>query len=262
MEWGLYLVTGACAGFLSGLLGVGGGLIIVPALLLLLAPLVPPQQIMHVALGSALASIIFSAISSARAHHLRQGIHWSVAWRLIPGVMLGTLVGAWLAAQMQTEWLKRGFVIFLFYAGIQLMREPRPPASRPPPGKGALSGAGVLIGFISSLVGIGGGSLTVPLLLRYQYPLRKAIGTSALVGLPLAIAGAGGYAVMGWQVAGLPPYSVGFVYLPAVAGISLASVLTAPTGARLAHRLPATTLKRVFALLLFARGIKMLWGVF
>jgi len=262
VEFLLYLLTGACTGLLSGLLGIGGGLVIVPMLLLLLAPHhVPAQHLMHVALGTSLATIIFTAISSARAHHLRGGINWPIACRITSGVVLGTLGGAWLAAQLHTEWLKLFFVIFVFYAGTQLLLGFNPPPSRRLPGKAIMFGAGNVIGIVSSLVGIGGGTLSVPFLLYYQCPMREAVGTSAFIGLPLAIAGAVGYAIMGWGVAGLPPYSLGFVYLPAVAGITLASIVTAPYGAKLAHHLPVATLKKLFALLLYTLGLKMLWGL-
>lgn len=258
----LYLMTGACAGMLSGLLGVGGGIIIVPALALLLAPHhFPESHLMHVALGTSLATIVFTAAASFKAHQRRGSINWQAARGIAPGVVGGTLLGAWLAAHIPSDGLKIVFVLFSFYAGTQLLLDYCPPPGRALPGNIVLLGAGGVIGTLSSLVGIGGGSLSVPFLARCRCPIREAIGTSAFIGLPLALAGTVGYTFTGWNVAGLPQYSVGFVYLPALAGIALASILTAPLGAALAHRLPVALLKRLFGLLLYGLGIRMLWGM-
>ena len=262
-EFFLYLATGALTGVLSGLLGIGGGMIIVPVLVLLLGPHhFPADHLMHVALGTSLATIIFTAIASSRAHHRRGSVNWPAARGIVPGIVLGTLAGAWLAAQISSDALKVVFVLFAFYAGTQLLLDFCPPPSRALPGNGVLFFAGNVIGMISSLVGIGGGSLTVPFLVCCKCPMREAVGTSALIGLPVALGGTLGYLTMGWHVSGLPPYSLGFVYLPAVLGITLASTLTAPLGAALAHRLPVPVLKRVFAVLLYGLGVKMLWSVF
>ena len=260
-EFLLYLLTGALAGTLSGLLGVGGGMIIVPALLLLLAPHhFPETHLMHVALGTSLATIVFTAMSSASAHHRRGSINWDAARRITPGVIGGTLLGAWLAAQIPSDGLKIVFVLFAFYAGTQLLLDYCPPPSRTLPGTRMLLVIGSMIGTLSSLIGIGGGSISVPFLVCCKCPMREAVGTSAFIGLPLAISGTLGYVFMGWDVAGLPQYSLGFVYLPALAGIALASILTAPLGAALAHRLPVARLKQLFGLLLYGLGVKMLWS--
>ncbi|MBU3736852.1 MAG: sulfite exporter TauE/SafE family protein, partial [Methylobacterium sp.] len=233
----LYLLTGACAGTLSGLLGVGGGILIVPALALLLAPHhFPESHLMHVALGTSLATIVFTAAAASKAHQRRGSINVQAARGIAPGVIGGTLLGAWLAAHLPSDALKVVFVLFSFYAGTQLLLDYSPPPGRSLPGNIALLGAGGVIGALSSLVGIGGGSLSVPFLVRCRCPMREAIGTSSLIGLPLAIAGTAGYVFMGRDVAGLPQYSLGFIYLPALGGIAVASMLTAPFGAALAHR--------------------------
>ncbi|MBN8778989.1 MULTISPECIES: sulfite exporter TauE/SafE family protein [unclassified Thiobacillus] len=251
---------GLVVGFVAGLLGVGGGLIIVPVLIMLLhthgqAVGMEPQ----LALGTSLATILFTSLSSVRAHQRRGAVEWSLVRRIAPGIVLGTLAGAALAARMPATVLKIFFVIFLFYAAIQMWLDFKPAPHRGLPGRVGTSLAGGVIGVVSSWVGIGGGTLSVPFMLWHNVPLHRAIATSAAIGFPIAFAGAVGYVLGGWTVSGLPAGSLGFVYLPALAGIVLGSVLTAPLGARTAHRLPVRPLKRVFALLLFTLALRMVW---
>ncbi len=260
--WLSYLVLGACAGCLAGLLGVGGGIIIVPVLTFLFAAQkLPAPFILHMALGTSLASIMFTSVSSLRAHHDRGAVDWRVFRRITPGILAGTLFGSWVAAQLSTTFLKGFFVCFLYYVALQMLLNVRPAPSRQLPGTVGMVGAGSVIGGISSLVGIGGGSMSVPFLVWCNVALHNAIGTSAAIGFPIALAGAIGYVVNGLAAAPLPPMSLGFVYLPALAGVSIASILTAPLGARLAHSLPVHRLKKVFAVLLLAMGTKMLAGL-
>ena len=255
-----YGVLGLVVGFLAGLLGVGGGLIIVPVLIMLLhahglAVGMEPQ----LALGTSLASILFTSLSSVRAHHRHGAVEWPLVRRIAPGIVLGTLTGAVLAAQMSATVLKVFFVVFLFYAATQMWLDFRPAPHRGLPGRAQTTLAGGVIGAVSSWVGIGGGTLSVPFMLWHNVPLHRAIATSAAIGFPIALAGAAGYAMGGWHASGLPVGSLGFVYLPALTGIVMGSVLTAPMGARTAHRLPVRPLKRVFALLLFALALRMAW---
>jgi uncharacterized membrane protein YfcA len=253
-----YLALGAFAGLLAGLLGVGGGLIIVPMLTFIFTfQQLPAEHILHLALGTSLASIIFTSISSLRAHHARRAVLWPVVRRITPGILAGTLAGSWVSAQLSTRFLKGFFVLFLFYVALQMLLDIRPKPHRQLPGGTALFGLGGIIGGISSLVGIGGGSMSVPLLIWCNTAMRNAIGTSAAIGLPIALAGAAGYVLNGLGKT-LPPWSLGFVYLPALMGIVTASMLTAPLGAHLAHSLPVAKLKKIFALLLLAIGTKML----
>jgi uncharacterized membrane protein YfcA len=262
LEFSLFLLTGAVTGIISGLLGVGGGMIIVPILLVLLSQHhVPTQLLMHVALGTSLATIIFTSFSSARAHHGHRRINWPIVWHLSPGIIFGTLLGAWLAARLNTDHLKILFVIFMFYVGTQMLMDFCPPPTRELPEKLKLWAAGGLIGAISSLVGIGGGSMTVPFLVCCRCHMREAVGTSSAVGLPIAVAGTIGYVLTGLHVDGRPPYSLGFVYLPAAAGITAASMLTAPIGAKLAQKLPVPLLKKGFAVLLYGLALNMLSGM-
>jgi uncharacterized protein len=259
----IYLGLGVAVGILAGLLGVGGGLIIVPMVVFTLTwQGVPSQHLMHLALGTSLASIIFTSVSSFWAHHQRGAVHWAVVRRIVLGILVGTFLGSCLASRMSTGLLKGVFVVFLYYMGFQMLTNRKPKPSRGLPGPLGMFGVGNGIGVVSALVGIGGGSLSVPFMVWCNMTVHDAIGTSAAIGFPIAIAGAVGYVVNGLNVAGLPDYSLGYVYLPALAGIVGASVLTAPLGVRLAHSLPVDKLKRVFAFLLFVMGTKMLIGLF
>src|SRR6266567_63543 len=260
--WLLYFALGGVAGVLAGLLGVGGGLVVVPVLSFLFsAQQMPAPFILHLALGTSLASIMFTSISSLRAHHSRGAVNWQVFLRVTPGILVGTLLGSWVAAQLSTRFLKGFFVLFLYYIALQMLLNVKPKPAHQLPGAGGMFGVGSLIGGVSSLVGIGGGSMSVPFLVWCNVSLHNAIGTSAAIGFPIALAGAIGYGANGLTVRSLPPHSLGFVYLPALLGIAVVSMLTAPFGARLAHSLPVPQLKKFFALLLIAMGTKMLMGI-
>lgn len=262
MDFSLYLVAGALAGLLSGLFGVGGGLIIVPILSTVFSAMAFPQQhIMHMALGTSLTTIVFTSISSARAHHRQANVDWTVVSRISGGIVVGTLLGAHMASSLSTAPLKIIFAIFIFCVATQMWLDFRPNATRGLPKLPGMSIAGTVIGIISSLVGIGGGSLSVPFLIYCNVAIKKAIGTSAAIGLPIALSGTVGFITAGWHRSELPSFSLGYVYLPALAGIAIVSIFTAPLGARIARRLPANTLKRAFAALLYLIGCKMLWDM-
>ncbi|GAB3261873.1 sulfite exporter TauE/SafE family protein [Chitinimonas naiadis] len=257
-----FLATGAVAGLLAGLLGVGGGLIIVPALVAIFeASGFPSQHILHLALGTSLASIVFTSLSSLRAHNQRGAVQWRTVRGMAAGLMLGTFAGAWLAARLPSLGLKWFFVLFAYVVAAQMLSGFKPKPTRQLPGWGGLTVAGGVIGGVSSFVGIGGGSLSVPFMTLCNVAMQQAVGTSAALGLPIALAGLAGYALNGAGVAGLPAGSLGFVYLPALAGVVLASILTAPLGAALAHRLPVATLKKCFAALLILIASRMLIGL-
>lgn len=256
--WLLYLVLGAFAGIMAGLLGVGGGLVIVPVLSFIFAyQQLPPEHILHLALGTSLASIIFTSISSLRAHHARGAVNWAVVRQISPGIVFGTFFGSWVASRLSTSFLKGFFVVFLFYVAVQMFFNIKPKPHRQLPGKGTTFGVGGLIGGVSSFVGIGGGSMSVPFLLWCNVAMHNAIGTSAAIGFPIALAGAAGYVANG-LAAPLPPHTLGFVHLPALVGVAAASIATAPLGAKLAHSLPVAGLKKIFAVLLVVIGTKML----
>jgi uncharacterized membrane protein YfcA len=263
MEWLFYLGTGAFAGVLAGLLGVGGGVVIVPLLVFTFtAQHLPEAYILHLALGTSLASIIFTSISSLRAHHARGAVNWPVVKGVSPGILVGTFLGSWVAAQLSTGFLKGFFVVFLYYVATQLLLDIRPKPHRQMPGAGGMFGVGNVIGSVSSLVGIGGGSLSVPFLIWCNLPMHHAVGTSAAIGFPIAVAGAAGYLVNGLMAEGLPSGAVGFIYLPALTGIALASICTAPLGVRLAHSLPVPRLKKVFAVFVLIMGTRLLVSMF
>lgn len=261
--WLLYIATGAVTGVLAGLLGIGGGIVIVPLLTFVFtSQQMPAHYILHLALGTSLASIMFTSVSSFRAHHARGAVHWGVVKTITPGILTGTFFGTWVAAQLSSRFLSWFFVAFLYYVALRMFFNVRPKPSRTLPGAMGMFGMGNLIGGVSSLVGIGGGSLSVPFLARCNLPVHSSVGTSAAIGFPIAVAGAAGYMLNGMAVATLPAGSIGFVYLPALIGISLASVMTAPLGVRLAHSLPVSHLKRIFAVFLVIMGTRMLVGFF
>lgn len=258
-----YLSVGAIAGVLAGLLGVGGGLIIVPMLMFCFTRLgLPSDSMMHLALGTSLASIAFTSVSSCMAHHKRGAVVWVAVRRIVPGILLGTFFGSFIAAQLSPAWLKGFFSVFIGYVAVQMLLDKKPAPSRELPGMLGMSSVGSVIGLVSSLVGIGGGTLSVPFLLWCNLTGHRAIGTSAAIGFPIAITGSLGYLVYGWQADSLPPGAVGYVYLPALVCIVSASVLTAPLGVRLAHRLPVSRLKRIFAVLLIVVGTRMVLSLF
>jgi uncharacterized membrane protein YfcA len=217
--WLIYAGVGALAGVLAGLLGVGGGLVIVPALTFAFtAQQIPEQHILHLALGTSLATIIFTSVSSVRAHHKRGAVIWPIVLKVSPGIVLGTFLGSWAAAALSGRFLKGFFVLFLYYVASQMLLNIKPKPTRQIPGPGGMFLAGNVIGGVSSWVGIGGGTLSVPFMVWCNVEAIKAIATSAAIGFPIAVSGAAGYITSGWSAAGLPAHSLGFVYLPALIG--------------------------------------------
>jgi uncharacterized membrane protein YfcA len=255
----MYSGVGAVAGVLAGLLGIGGGLVIVPMLVFCFVRQgISDAVIMHLALGTSLASIMFTAVSSFRAHDKRGAVHWDVVKKIVIGIFTGTFLGSCVAAQLSTRFLKGFFVVFLYYVAVQMLINKKPKPTRQIPSRWAMFGVGNVIGAFSSLVGIGGGTLSVPFMIWCNMRVHHAIGTSAAIGFPIAVAGTVGYVLNGLSDVSLPDYSLGYVYLPALLGVVVTSVLTAPLGVRLAHSLPVDRLKRVFAVLLLVVGTRML----
>ena len=257
--WWAYLAIGLAVGFLAGLLGIGGGMVMVPMLVFVFtAKGFPLEHIMHLALATALATIAFTSLSSVRAHHRHGGVDWAVARMMAPGILAGSLAAALAAGFIPTRPLAIFFAGFMFYAAAQMFVEIKPRAGRQLPGRAGLFAAGAGIGAISSVLAAGGAFLSIPFLAWCNLPLKRAIGTAAANGFPIAVAGTVGYVVQGFRVKGLPEWSLGYVYLPALALIVAASMPMAPLGARLAHLLPVKRLRVVFALMLFALGLRML----
>lgn len=258
----LFLILGSFAGVLAGLLGVGGGLVIVPMINYTFALQgISGEHLHHMALGTSLATIMFTSVSSFMTHHRNKAVIWSIVKYITVGILLGTFLGSKIAVHMPTVLLKSFFVLFLIYVGVQMLMNIKPKASREIPGFLGNSLAGGVIGIVSSFVGIGGGSLSVPYMAWCNVPMHKAIGTSAAIGFPIALAGAVGYLVNGLGVEGLPGPHIGFIYLPALIGIAAASVCTAPFGAKLAHKLPVPKLKKAFACLLFIMAAQMIYSL-
>ena len=260
--WWLYPLLGACAGVLAGLLGIGGGLVLVAALAWLL-PLqgVPADVAMHVALASSMASIVLTAASSSRSHHARGSVLWpTVAW-MVPGVLLGGWRGSRIAIGLDGDVLRWCVAVYCFIVAAQMLlsrRRDGGDAHVVPRGPG-YSAAGTAIGALSALVGIGGGSMTVPLLVWCGVRPVRAVGTSSACGVAIGLSAAAGYALHAPSGA-LPAHGIGYVYLPAAIGVALASVLAAPWGTRLAHRLSGNALRKVFALFLLLVALSVPWS--
>lgn len=260
MQWfAAYLATGAVIGFFAGLLGIGGGMTMVPILAALFAAqALAPAHALHLALGTAMAGVMFTSSSSVREHHKLGGVDWSIVKKLGPAMAVGTLLSAYASGWLPQRALALAFALIVYGGATQIWLGRKPAAARGLPGTAGLWGVGLTIGVISGLVSAGGTFLSMPFMLWCGVPMRTAIGTGAALGLPVALLGTLGYVVSGWPVAGRPDWSLGFVYLPALAAVVLASVMTAPFGARAAHRMPVATLRRVFALVLYALATKML----
>ena len=257
--WWAYLAIGLAVGFLAGLLGIGGGMVMVPMLVFVFtAKGFPVEHMMHLALATALATIAFTSLSSVRAHHRHGGVDWAVARTMAPGILTGSLMAALAAGFIPTRPLAIFFTGFMFYAAAQMFVEIKPRAGRQLPGRAGLFAAGAGIGAISSVLAAGGAFLSIPFLAWCNLPLKRAIGTAAANGFPIAVAGTVGYVLQGSRVPDLPEWSLGYVYLPALLLIVAASMPMAPLGARLAHWLPVKPLRMVFALMLFALGLRML----
>lgn len=272
------LATGAVTGFLAGLMGIGGGMMMVPIISALLWSMeFPAEQVVRVAIATSLTTILFTSVSSVRAHHRRGAVLWPTVWRLAPGILLGALGGAQLAGRIDSRLLAGTFALFVgLMAGRMLLERPAAPAPAPAraPGDGgsrddgsapprpanaaALFVPGVVIGVISALVGAGGGFLTVPFLAARGVDMKNAVATSAACGFPIALAGALGYVIAGWNAA-LPGPMLGYIYLPALALIAVTSVITARFGARAAHAMPTALLRKAFAVILIAVAGYMLW---
>ena len=257
----IYILVGAAAGTVAGLLGIGGGFIIVPALLLVFhREAIAPDLAAHLAIGTSLATIVPTSLSSLLAHHRRGAVRWPVFRLLAPGIIAGALSGSMLAGMLAGRMLHAIFAVFACVAAAQMISSRKPSAHRELPNRTGMVGAGWIIGTISGITGIGGGSLTVPFLLWCNVEIRQAVATSAACGFPIAVSGTLGFVAGGWHSSGLPAWSTGSVYWPAVLAIAVTSVMFAQVGARLAHWLPVKLLKRLFATFLVVMSIKLLAG--
>ncbi len=257
------LVLGCFTGFLAGLLGIGGGMLMVPFMTMLFtAQHFAPQHIVHMAVATSLATILFTSASSIRAHHARGAVRWDIVRWLAPLAFVGTVVGAQFAGRLKTPWLALLFGLFVGYSALQMLGAKKVAASKTMPAAPVVLGVGGLIGFMSSLVGAGGGFITVPFLSSRNVPLHQAVASSAAMGLPIAAGGLIGYIIAGLHVSDLPSAAWGYIYAPALFSCAASSVLLAPVGAKLAHKMPVQRLKKIFAFLLIALASYMLYKAF
>ena len=257
------LVLGCFTGFLAGLLGIGGGMLMVPFMTMLFtAQHFNAGLIVHMAIATSLATILFTSASSVRAHHQRGAVRWDIVTWLAPTAFLGTLLGAQLASQLRTPYLALFFALFVGYSALKMLSPKPVNATKTMPSNAIVSVVGGVIGLISSLVGAGGGFITVPFLSGRNIPLHHAVATSAAMGMPIAAGGLIGYIVAGWNLNQLPSGAWGYIYVPALIGCAITSVIFAPIGAKSAHKLPVSTLKRIFAFLLIALSVYMLFKAY
>jgi len=257
--WWVFLAIGAFVGFLAGLLGIGGGMVLVPILVFVFgANHFGPEHLMHMALATAMATIPFTSVSSVRAHHARGGVDWPIVTGMLPGLLLGAAFGTLVAGKIPGRPLAIFFAAFIFYAATTMFFDLMPRGTRTLPGRAGLAFFGILVSFLSSFVAAGAALMTIPFMAWCNVPLRRAVGTAAAIGFPLALAASVGYAIAGRSAEGLPQYSLGFIYLPALGLIVATSVLTAPWGARVSQRMPVKQLRIVFALTLYVLAGRML----
>ncbi len=257
------LSLGVVGGFLAGLLGIGGGMVLVPFMIFMMsAKGFSPELLVKMAIGTSLATICFTSVSSVRAHHRRGAVRWDLVRALAPGILLGSYLGGWVASSINSHTLAWFFAGFVYFSATQMFLDKKPKPTRQLPQAPGLFGAGGVIGTLSGMVGAGGGFISVPFMTWCNVPIHNAVATSAALGFPIALAGSISYIIHGSHLTTLPPGSWGYLYLPAIALIASASVLTAPLGANLAHRMNTRQLKKVFALVLYALATYMLYKGF
>ena len=254
-----YVAAGAAVGVLAGLLGIGGGMTLVPLLALTFgAQHFAPDHVVHMALATSMASIIFTSGASVREHWKLGGVDLAIVKRFAPGMVVGSLLSTMASAWIPQRTLALSFAVIVYLGATQILLNRKPAAARTLPGPLPLLAIGTCIGIVCGLVSAGGAFLTIPFMLWCGVPMRTTIGTAAMIGIPVAVVGTIGYLISGWNVPGLPADALGFISVTALVGLVCGSVVTAPYGARLAHRLPVLTIKRVFACLLYVLATKML----
>ena len=254
-------LLGIATGFLAGLLGIGGGMIMVPFITVILSHQgVGPDLAVKMAIATSMATIIFTSVSSVRAHHKRGAVRWDIVKRLAPGIVIGSMIGSLgVFALLKGSYLAVFFGLFVGFSATQMFLNKKPKPTRQMPGTGGQLAAGGVIGFLSGLVGAGGGFIRVPFMAWCNVAIHNAVATSAALGFPIAVANVAGYAISGLTVENLPPASFGYIWLPGLVVIALCSVFTAPLGARAAHALPVDRLKRVFATILYLLAAYMFY---
>jgi uncharacterized membrane protein YfcA len=252
---------GICTGFLAGLLGIGGGMVMVPFITFILSHRgVDADLAVKMAIATAMATVIFTSVSSVRAHHKRGAVRWDLVKGLAPGIVLGSLISSLgVFTLLKGSYLAIFFGLFVSFSATQMFLDKKPSPSRQVPAAAGLMGAGGVIGFLSGLVGAGGGFMSVPFMTWCNVAIHNALATSAALGFPIAVANVAGYIVSGLSVQGLPDDAFGFIWVPALVIIAACSVFTAPLGAKVAHGLPMKKLKRIFASVLYLLAAYMLY---
>lgn len=254
------LAVSAVAGLLAGLLGIGGGLILVPIVLWVLhLQGIETPYAQHIAVGTAFWVMVFTSFSSARAQHKKGAVRWDIVRRFVPGLLFGVAVGSVLARWIPSRHLQLVFIVFAAVAGVQTLLQLKPKAARQLPGPAGMSGSAGIIGLLSSWIGIGGGALSMPFMLYCNVPVREVVGTSAALGWPIAVTGAVTYLVSGWSAPGLPAGMAGFSYPLLAAVMAAATATMAPQGVKLSHRLPPERLKQLLGVLLLVLSANMLY---
>ncbi len=258
-----YLGLGVFGGLLAGLLGIGGGMILVPFLAMLFTAQGHPYgTLMQVCLATSMATIVFTSLSSARAHHAAGNVRWDLVKALAPGILLGCALGSTILSQLPTKFIKGFFAFFLIYSATKMLLTVNATTGKPMPGQRGLFGFGGVVGVLSAMVGAGGGFMTVPFMTGRGVDARQAIGTSSALGFPIAVFATAGFIVNGWSVPNLPTPHFGYVYIPALVLIAIASMICAPIGAKFTQKLPVKSLKRIFAFMLYLLAARMLWMTF
>ncbi|MBI1673529.1 sulfite exporter TauE/SafE family protein [Shewanella sp. DW31] len=253
------LALGAFVGFMAGLLGIGGGLIVVPALLYILPSVgISSTQLPHIAIATSLAAIILTSISSARAHHKRGNVPWNLFKSMLPGLIIGALASGFIAERIPADKLQQGFAIFVILMTIQMAYPVKAESNRQLPNSVVLFVVSAFVAVLAGLTGIGGGILIVPFLTFYGLQMRQAVGFSAAMGFLISLSGSFGYIIAGMNTPELPYGTLGYIYLPALFGLVITSVLMAPVGVKAASTWPTSVLKKIFALLLLCVGLKLI----
>lgn len=256
------LAFGCFSGVLAGLFGIGGGLVLVPFFLFLLESRgIANELLMLMAVATSLATIIITSMAATLMQHRLGAVIWKSVFHLSCGILFGVIIGSMAADLISSDNLRFIFALYMLYVAIEMAVSIKIETRFKLLSAFAMTMSGSVIGFVSAVLGIGGGTLTVPLLARHQVPLRNAVAISSACGLPIAVVGTISYALLGWQKTGLPEGSVGYIYVPAFLGIVISSILTAPLGAKLANKLPTKQLKRYFSILLFVVAAKLLWAI-
>ncbi len=260
--WWLYPPIGAVVGFMAGLLGIGGGMVLVPILLFVFGSQspqtgFPPEHLMHMALATAMATIPFTSAASVCAHHARGGVDWRIVTGMLPGLAFGAVLAALVAGKVPGRPLAIFFAAFILYAATSMFFDLTPAGKRTLPGRAGLAVVGSIVSFLASFVAAGAAFMTIPFMAWCNVPLKRAVGTAAGIGFPLGVAASVGYAIAGMRAGPMPDWSLGFIYLPALLLIVPPSVLVAPLGARVSQRMPVKHLRMVFALTLYGIALRM-----